>query len=110
MNSKIIICRYGRPSPIAIMGMSLLVGALFFLTLPFLLFFFLILGISTAYMTWRLKRVLDAHVREQQKNCHYPRADFTDVYEESTKAVIIDITPENPPPEKDVPAIPASTN
>ncbi len=98
MDSGMIIYKYGKPSPLTILGLGLLGGIAAFLALPFLIVFVVILCASAAYMTWRLRRVLETSMRDQgsdHREFHQHQWDDApdgDFY----RGVIIDITPEEP--------------
>lgn len=105
MGSKVIIYRYGRPSTFTVLGMGLLFSCVFFMLLPILLVVFVSFGISTAYMTWRLKRILDAYARERCRQVRFAGGGAADPCDDPADAIVIDITPEDRSSARDLPAV-----
>ncbi len=109
MDSGLIIFKYGKPSPLEIIGLSFFTGAFLLLTLPILAVILVILAASTAYITWRAKKVLDAYEAERARFCKSCYEQNRRPRQDILRTVVIDITPEGPSSYKktgDLPVLP----
>ncbi len=102
-----IVYKYGKMSPLSMFAFGLLGMAVAIVALPFLAFFFVVVSAMGLYMAWRLKRALDAALREQASNDGlFSQGEYSPGEDIST-GPIIDITPEDPVSEKHAKTPPA---